>query len=105
MHSPCRKPGKLPGETVKASYTLEYGTSTVEMQKDAFPARLRKADGSLPRAAIADDLLATGGTLNAGIACCKDVGIDVVAAFVMIELEELKGTGNLPVPVHTYLKL
>ena len=80
---PIRKPNKLPAETIKESYTLEYGTDTIEMHADA----LKKGD----RVLIIDDLLATGGTAVAACNLCKKVGADVVAAAFIIELDPLKG--------------
>src|SRR6185312_12008808 len=66
-----RKKGKLPGPTIPYSYDLEYGTDTIEIQADA----IRKG----VRVAILDDLLATGGTMEAAVALCRKVGGDVVA--------------------------
>lgn len=80
---PARKPGKLPCETVSQEYSLEYGTATLEMHKDAIQAGMRVV--------IIDDLLATGGTANS---CCKlveQLGGLVVGLSFMIELTELKG--------------
>ena len=67
-----RKKGKLPGPTVPLTYALEYGTDTIEIQ----------ADGIAPgqRVVVLDDLLATGGTLEAAIELCRKVGGNVVAA-------------------------
>lgn len=84
---PARKPGKLPAETVKYSYGLEYGEDTLEIHKDA----IRKG----MRVAIVDDLLATGGTM---LACCKlieSMGGEVVAVSTLIELTDLKGKEKL----------
>lgn len=90
-----RKPGKLPGETISRSYGLEYGQDTLHIQKDAVKAG--------QRVVIMDDLLATGGTLEAAIALLKDVGAEVVAASVLIELEALKGREQINVPLLTLL--
>jgi adenine phosphoribosyltransferase len=73
-----RKRGKLPGTTVPYTYALEYGTDTIEIQADAI------APGT--RVVVLDDLLATGGTLEAAISLCRKVGGDVVAAGCIIEL-------------------
>ena len=88
-----RKPGKLPGPTVPYSYDLEYGSDTIEIQTDAIQAG--------HRVVVLDDLLATGGTLNAAINLCRKVGGDVVAAACIIELNFLGGRKRIDVPVHT----
>ena len=80
---PIRKPNKLPAETIKESYSLEYGTDTIEMHADA----IKEGD----RVLIIDDLLATGGTAVAACNLVKKVGGDVVAAAFIIELDPLKG--------------
>jgi len=80
---PIRKPNKLPAETVKESYSLEYGTDTIEMHADA----LKPGD----RVVVIDDLLATGGTAVAACNLVKKVGAEVVASAFIIELDPLKG--------------
>ena len=80
---PIRKPNKLPAETIKESYSLEYGTDTIEMHRDA----VKEGD----RVVIIDDLLATGGTAVAACNLVKKVGAEVVAAAFIIELDPLKG--------------
>ena len=80
---PIRKPNKLPAETIKETYSLEYGTDTIEMHADA----LKQGD----RVLVIDDLLATGGTAVAACNLVKRVGAEVVAAAFIIELEPLKG--------------
>lgn len=80
---PIRKPNKLPADTIKESYSLEYGTDTIEMHADA----INKGD----RVLVIDDLLATGGTAVAACNLVKKVGGDVVAATFVIELDPLKG--------------
>jgi len=80
---PIRKPNKLPAETIKESYSLEYGTDTIEMHADAV-----KSGGKV---LIIDDLLATGGTAVAACNLIKKVGAEVVAAAFVIELDPLKG--------------
>jgi adenine phosphoribosyltransferase len=85
-----RKRGKLPGATVPYTYALEYGTDTIEIQADAI------APGT--RVVVLDDLLATGGTLEAAISLCRKVGGDVVAAGCIIELTFLGGRQRLDVP-------
>lgn len=84
---PIRKLGKLPSETVKASYELEYGTDTVEMHKDAFE---RGA-----RVLIVDDLLATGGTAQASLDLVEKLGGKVVGLGFLVELTPLKGRERL----------
>ncbi|WP_346871013.1 adenine phosphoribosyltransferase [Clostridium sp. UBA5119] len=80
---PVRKPGKLPYETIKTSYDLEYGSDALEIHKDA----IKKGQ----RAAIVDDLLATGGTVAAVAKLVEESGGEVVAIDFLIELTELKG--------------
>ena len=80
---PIRKPNKLPAKTIKESYSLEYGTDTIEIHEDA----LKAGD----RVLIIDDLLATGGTAVAACNLCKKIGAEVVAAAFIIELDPLKG--------------
>lgn len=80
---PARKPHKLPREVVSASYDLEYGSATLEMQKDA----IQKGDKVL----VMDDLLATGGTIGATMDLVEKLGGQVVSAAFMIELEGLAG--------------
>jgi adenine phosphoribosyltransferase len=85
-----RKRGKLPGATIPHTYALEYGSDTIEIQVDAI------APGT--RVAVLDDLLATGGTLEAAINLCRKVGGNVVAAGCIIELSFLGGRQRLDVP-------
>ena len=80
---PIRKPNKLPADTVKESYSLEYGTDTIEMHADA----LKEGD----RVLVIDDLLATGGTAVAACNLVKKVGAEPIAAAFIIELDPLKG--------------
>jgi adenine phosphoribosyltransferase len=85
-----RKKGKLPGTTIPYTYDLEYGTDTIEIQADAImPGQ---------RVIVLDDLLATGGTLNAAIRLCRMVGGDVLAAACIIELSFLDGRKKINVP-------
>ncbi|QDH13300.1 adenine phosphoribosyltransferase [Formicincola oecophyllae] len=82
-----RKPGKLPGETISLSYGLEYGTDALHLQKGAVkPGQ---------RVVVLDDLLATGGTLEASIKLLGQAGAKVVGAVVMIELEGLGGRARI----------
>ncbi len=80
---PVRKPGKLPAKTYQATYELEYGTDTLEIHQDAFPAGARVL--------IVDDLLATGGTTKATIELVKKVPGDIVGIAYLIELDFLEG--------------
>ncbi len=84
---PIRKPGKLPRETVSATYDLEYGTDTVEMHTDAVE--------SGTRVLLVDDLLATGGTIEACCRLVEEVGAEVVACSFVVELDFLKGRDRL----------
>jgi adenine phosphoribosyltransferase len=85
-----RKPRKLPGATVGLEYELEYGTDRIEIQADAVqPGQ---------RVVVVDDLLATGGTMAAGIALLRKVGAVVPAAAALIELTFLNGRQRLDVP-------
>jgi adenine phosphoribosyltransferase len=90
-----RKRGKLPGSTIKHTYALEYGTDTIEIQSDAI------APGQ--RVIVADDLLATGGTMRAAIDLVRKVGGDVTAALCIVELAFLQGRAKLDVPVTSML--
>ena len=90
---PIRKAGKLPGETYRADYALEYGTATIEIHRDAF------APGE--RVLIFDDVLATGGTAQAACTLVKESGAAVTAFEVVIEIESLGGRKLLSEwPVH-----
>lgn len=85
-----RKRNKLPGETVGLTYDLEYGSDLIEVQADAVePGQ---------RVVIVDDLLATGGTMSAGISLLRKVGAVVPAAVTLIELTFLKGRSRIDVP-------
>src|SRR5712692_5917561 len=86
-----RKKGKLPGKTVRFSYDLEYGTDTIEVQEDAI------APGQ--RIVIVDDLIATGGTMQAAIDLVRRQGGEVAAAVCIIELGFLNGRHRLDVPL------
>ena len=84
---PVRKPGKLPAETARVSYDLEYGSNTLEIHKDA----IQKGQ----RVIIADDLLATGGTAAATVQLAKSLGADVCGLGFVVELDFLKGRDKL----------
>jgi adenine phosphoribosyltransferase len=83
-----RKPGKLPYKTRKVSYELEYGTDTLEIHEDAF----KPGD----RVIIADDLLATGGTVAAVVKLVEGLGAEIIECAFMTELEFLHGRQKLP---------
>lgn len=84
---PIRKPGKLPYETLKQEYALEYGTDTLEVHKDAV------SPGQ--KVLIVDDLLATGGTAFAALQLLRQMGAEVVGAAFVIELKALNGRKRL----------
>lgn len=84
---PIRKPGKLPAETVEISYSLEYGTNTLQIHADAFPKGARVL--------LVDDLLATGGTIGAAANLVQQVGGQVVGLAFVIELAFLNGRDKL----------
>ena len=83
----CRKPGKLPGETVQESYSKEYGTDTIEIHKDAIKPGTKVV--------VIDDLLATGGTVEAVKDLLVKMGAEIVAFEFLIELTDLKGRDKL----------
>ena len=84
---PIRKKGKLPRETVSASYDLEYGSATIEMHKDAIkPGQ---------KVVIVDDLIATGGTTEAMVGMIEQLGGEVVKICFVMELAGLKGREKL----------
>ncbi len=80
---PVRKKGKLPRETIEQDYDLEYGSATLQMHKDS----IKKGD----RVIIVDDLIATGGTLEAIVKMVERLGGKVVKICTLIELTDLKG--------------
>ena len=92
---PCRKTGKLPGQTVSETFDLEYGKSTLEVQDGA----IRKGAKIL----ILDDLIATGGTINAMINLAKKCGAEVIGVVAVVNLrflkgeEQIKNLHNIPV--------
>ena len=84
---PVRKKGKLPCETISQSYDLEYGSATIEMHKDSIkPGQ---------KVVIVDDLIATGGTVEAAIKMVEDLGGEVVRVVFLMELAGLKGRERL----------
>lgn len=85
--APVRKPNKLPRETISYEYDLEYGTNTLEIHKDA----IKKGQ----RVLITDDLLATGGTIEAAIHLVEALGGIVVGLAFLIELNYLNGRDKI----------
>lgn len=84
---PVRKKGKLPCETIEKEYELEYGTATIEMHKDA----IKPGD----KVVIIDDLIATGGTIEAIISMVESLGGEVVKIQFLMELAGLNGRDKL----------
>ena len=84
---PIRKKGKLPFTTVQETYELEYGSATVEMHTDA----VTPGD----RVVLIDDLIATGGTMLAGMRLLERLGAKVIEGAAIVELPELKGGDKL----------
>jgi adenine phosphoribosyltransferase len=94
---PLRKPGKLPFQTVKEEYELEYGLDALEVHTDAV------FDGE--KVLLVDDVIATGGTAKAAIQLLRNVGAEVVALSVFIELVFLGGANQIDsVPLHALLR-
>lgn len=90
---PVRKKGKLPPPVVSETYTLEYGTDTLEMAVSDKPLRVL----------LVDDVLATGGTLRATMALCERNQCQVVGAALFINLSFLNSFGTTGVPLHSVL--
>jgi len=84
---PIRKKGKLPHETVRIAYSLEYGIDEMEMHKDAI------VPGE--KVILVDDLIATGGTAEAAVKLLRQIGADIVAACFVIDLPDLGGRAKL----------
>ncbi len=84
---PIRKKGKLPGKTIEQDYTLEYGTATMEVHDDA----LQPGEKVL----LVDDLLATGGTAEAGIKLIERMGAEVIGCAFVIDLPDIGGRTKL----------
>ena len=84
---PIRKKGKLPHETVRIAYSLEYGVDEMEMHKDA----IKPGE----KVILIDDLIATGGTAEAAVKLLRQIGADIVAACFVIDLPELGGRKKL----------
>ncbi|MEO0975786.1 MAG: adenine phosphoribosyltransferase [Pseudomonadota bacterium] len=96
---PIRKKGKLPHETVRIAYSLEYGLDEMEMHKDA----IQPGD----RVILVDDLIATGGTAEAACKLLKSMGANIEAACFIVDLPDLGGREKLEalnVPVRTLVE-
>jgi adenine phosphoribosyltransferase len=95
---PLRKPGKLPPPVVTVDYQLEYGSDQLQVQRDAFR--------SGERVLLADDVLATGGTLAAAAALVSELGAELLGASVVIELPVLRGRSRWHAdrPLHSLLR-
>lgn len=93
---PVRKKGKLPRETVEASYDLEYGSAIIEIHKDDIKQGMRVV--------LVDDLIATGGTLEAAAGLIESLGAKVVKIICLMELKGLKGRERIiKYPVDTVI--
>lgn len=96
---PIRKKGKLPHDTVRVAYSLEYGIDEMEMHRDAL------SEGE--KVLLVDDLIATGGTAEGAVKLLKQMGADVVGACFVIDLPALGGRKKieaLDVPVQTLIE-
>ena len=93
----ARKPEKLPGELIQENYNLEYGKSSLSIQKEA----LKKFNSF----AIVDDLLATGGTINCVDNLIKKSGKEISGCIAIVELLDLKGRNKLKFPVESIIKI
>lgn len=93
---PVRKPGKLPSSTIKIEYSLEYGSNILEMHDDVIKPGAKII--------IIDDLLATGGTVEACAKLCQQQGAEVIGSLFVIELEGLGAREKLyPLPCESLL--
>ena len=84
---PVRKKGKLPYKTIEETYSLEYGEDTLEIHEDA----LAKGD----KVIIADDLIATGGTVGATVSLVEKLGAQILECAFIVELPDLKGRDKI----------
>jgi len=99
---PIRKKGKLPADTFSRSYGLEYGIDEIELHRDAF------APGT--KVTLIDDVLATGGTLEAAISLIADAGGIITSIIVLLEISELNGRQRIEqaaptVPLHSLVRV
>ena len=93
----ARKPGKLPGDLIKENYSLEYGNSTLSIQRDSL--------NKFSSYAIVDDLLATGGTIECVANLVKKGGKSVSGLVAVIELIELDGRSRFDFPVQSIMRI
>ena len=93
----ARKPGKLPGELIKENYYLEYGKSTLSIQKES----LEKFNSYV----IIDDLLATGGTIECVANLIRKSGKKVIGSVTVVELVELNGRCRFDFPVESMISI
>ena len=94
---PVRKKGKLPYKTKSVTYQLEYGMDTLEIHEDAIPANARVL--------VVDDLLATGGTVQAVIDLLKTQKVKIVGVAFLVELQFLKGKEKLKdLPIYSVIQ-
>lgn len=93
---PIRKAGKLPGKVEQMSFSLEYGKDVLEIQQDV----IRKDQ----KVVVVDDLIATGGSLKAGIQLLKKCEADVQCCLLVIELTQLNGRNGLEIPTHSLVQ-
>ena len=96
---PIRKKGKLPGDTVRIAYSLEYGVDEMELHKDA----IQPGESVI----LVDDLIATGGTAEAAVKLLQQLGANIVGACFVIDLPDLGGRKkieDLGVPVRTLIE-
>tara|TARA_B100000945_G_C20313704_1_gene564090 strand:- start:100 stop:612 length:513 start_codon:yes stop_codon:yes gene_type:complete len=93
----ARKPGKLPGELISKSYNLEYGKSSLSIQKKS----IEKFDSF----AIVDDLLATGGTVNCVYEILKSLKKDVLGLIVLVELQQFEARSLFPFEISSQVKI
>ena len=91
----ARKPGKLPGDIIKQNYNLEYGESSLSLQRSV----LRKYNSF----AVVDDLLATGGTVNCVSNLLRNNGKEVLGLITVVELTKLKGRSKFDFPIESVI--
>ena len=93
----ARKPGKLPGELISKSYDLEYGTAALELQP-------WNGTNGMNKVVIVDDVLATGGTLQATNDLAKEAGYKVVGNLVLVDLEYVPRVDNFNLDVRSVIQ-
>jgi adenine phosphoribosyltransferase len=94
---PVRKPGKLPADKITEEYSLEYGTNMLQLHTDAITAG--------ERVIIVDDLLATGGTVDASIKLVQSLGGEIVGVSFLAELRDLNGRDRISgVPMYSLVQ-